>query len=124
LNWSILRFGVVYGEQDGHLESLPAHAMNAGFHPAQRMSMVHHRDIATAVGLALGGGLDERVVNIADDAPTSIYELVDLVGEPMAPSSDPLVNPWYIHMDGSLARRLGFRPAVRSVYQAAEENLL
>lgn len=71
------------------------------------MSMIHHRDIATAMTLALTGAMDGRVVNITDDAPTSIYELVELAGETMDPSSEPLANPWYLHMNGSLARSLG-----------------
>jgi len=28
-----------------------------------------------------------------DEAPTSIYELIKLVGETMEPSSEPLANP-------------------------------
>lgn len=124
LNWSIQRFAFVYGDSDGHLEMLPRAAIDAGWHPAQKMSMVHHRDIATAMSLALTGAMDGRVVNIADDAPTSIYELVELIGETMEPSSGPLANPWYLHMNGSLARRLGFQPMVRTIHQAVEEKLL
>jgi nucleoside-diphosphate-sugar epimerase len=124
LNWSIQRFGFVYGDKDGHLEELPRLAANFKMHPAQRMSMVHHRDIATAMNLALTGAMDGRIVNIADNAPTSIYELVALVGGTMEPSSAPLGNPWHLHVDVSLARRLGFQPVVRTVYQAAQENLM
>ncbi|PCJ31849.1 MAG: epimerase [Gammaproteobacteria bacterium] len=124
LNWSIQRLGFVYGDGDGHLESLPEHMVNAKWHPAHKMSMVHHRDIATAIYLALSGAMDGHIVNIIDEAPTSIYELVELVGETMEPSSEPLVNPWHLHVDGSLARSLGFQPVVRSVYQAMQENLL
>ena len=123
LTWAILRYGFVYGDQDGHLESLPELA-SGRFHPAQRMSMVHHRDIATATRLALDGAFDGRIVNIADEAPTTVYELVEMVGGAMEPSSEPLTNPWYIHMDASLARRLGFQPAVSTVYQALQEGLL
>lgn len=124
LNWSIQRFSFVYGDGDGHLEKLPQLAANAKFHPAQRMSLVHHRDIAVAMKLALSGVMDRRTVNITDEAPTSLYELAELVGQPMAPSSEPLMNPWHLHVDGSLARRLGFRPSVRTVHQAAEQKLL
>ncbi|WP_123027513.1 NAD-dependent epimerase/dehydratase family protein [Mycolicibacterium stellerae] len=123
LNWSILRYGFVYGDKDGHLESLPQLAAGR-FHPAQRMSMLHHRDIATATMLALSGAFDGRIVNVADDAPTSVYELVELVGGNMEPSSKPLTNPWNIHMDASLARRLGFQPVVRTVYQAVQDDLM
>lgn len=124
LNWSILRFGFVYGDRDGHLEELPRHAVALKMHPAQRMSLVHHRDIATAITLALGGAIDRRIVNIADEAPTSVYELVRLVGGSMESSGAPLVDPWRLHMDVSLARSLGFQPVVRTVYQAVQEGLM
>lgn len=124
LNWSIQRFGFVYGDKDGHLEELPRLVASFKMHAAQRMSMLHHGDVATAMGLALTGTMDGRIVNIADEAPTSIYELVALVGGTMEPSSAPLGNPWHLHMDVTLARSLGFQPVVRTVYQAALENLI
>jgi nucleoside-diphosphate-sugar epimerase len=126
LTWSILRFPFVYGEGDGHLESLPTLAAQGriAFHPAQRMSLIHHRDIAEAVKMAIRGAMDHQIINITDEAPTSIYELFGLVGQTIAPSSEPLVNPWHLHVDGSRARKLGFRPTVRTVYQATEENAM
>lgn len=124
LNWSVLRFPFVYGDGDGHLEELPKHVVAAEFHPAMRMSTIHHRDIYTAIIMALQGIMDGRVVNIADEAPTTLYELLQLVGETMTSSAEPLINPWYLHADASLARSLGFQPSIRTVYQAAQENLL
>ena len=124
LTWNIQRFGFVYGDKDGHLEELSRLVASFRMHPAQRMSLVHHRDIATAINLALTGAMDGRIVNIADEAPTSIYELVGLGGGAMDPSSAPLDNPWRLHMDVSLARGLGFRPVVRTVYQAMQEKLM
>ncbi|CAN7648558.1 NAD(P)-dependent oxidoreductase [Phenylobacterium sp. LjRoot219] len=124
LNWTILRFPLVYGDGDGHLEMLPKHLEAFAFHPAQRISTIHHRDVATAVNLALTGAFDGRVVNISDEAPTTIYELVQLVGETMESSSEPMSNPWHLHVDASLSRSLGFHPAVRTVHQAAQEGLL
>lgn len=126
LTWSVQRYGFVYGEKDGHLESLPMLVKQgrAKFHPAQRMSLVHHRDIAAATHLALTGTMDGRIVNIADDAPTSVYELFALIGEPMESSSEPLANPWHLQMDGSRARALGFQPTVPTVYQAVREKLM
>ncbi|MFC0320793.1 NAD-dependent epimerase/dehydratase family protein [Olivibacter oleidegradans] len=124
LNWSVLRFPFVYGDGDGHLEELPKHVVAAKFHPAMRMSTIHHRDIYTAIIMALQGIMDGRVVNIADEAPTTLYELLQLVGETMTSSAEPLINPWYLHADASLARSLGFQPSIRTVYQAAQENLL
>ncbi len=124
LTWSILRFPFVYGDGDGHLAMLPEHIKAANWHPAMKISTVHHRDIATAVKMALAGAMDKRVVNITDEAPTSIYELVKLVGKTLKSSADPLPNPWYLHADSSLARSLGFQPVVRTVYQALQENIL
>lgn len=124
LNWSILRFPFVYGDDDGHLAALPQHLAAAKFHPAMRMSTIHHRDIYNAISMALDGIMDNRTVNIADEAPTTLYELLQLVGYTMESSSEPLVNPWYLHSDSSLARGLGFQPEIRTVYQAAQEHLL
>ncbi|BDA79727.1 hypothetical protein LPTSP3_g26570 [Leptospira kobayashii] len=123
LNWSILRFPFVYGEGDGHLEDLPKHIIGK-WHPAQKLSTIHHHDIAVAIKMALNGLMDGQIVNITDEAPTSVYELVRLVGVAMDPSSEPLVNPWYLHVDGTLARSLGFQPTIRTVYQAVQQNLL
>ncbi|WP_428031632.1 NAD-dependent epimerase/dehydratase family protein [Ancylobacter sp.] len=124
LIWAIQRFGFVYGDGDGHLEELPRLVARLDLHPAQRMSLVHHRDIATAMRLALAGGMDGRIVNIADEAPTSLYELAALVGETIEPSSAPLANPWHLHVDAARARSLGFQPAVRSVHQAMQQGLM
>ena len=124
LNWAVLRLPFVYGDGDGHLEDLPKHAIAGKWHPAKRMSTIHHRDIATAIHLALDGAFDGRIVNLSDEAPTSIYELAGLVGETLEPSSEPLENPWHLHVDGSLARSLGFQPRVRTVYQAVQEKLM
>ncbi|WP_245274280.1 NAD-dependent epimerase/dehydratase family protein [Rhizobium leguminosarum] len=121
LNWSILRFPFVYGDGDGHLESLPEHVST--WHPAQRMSTIHHRDIAQAVTLALEGAFDQHVANLADEAPSSICELAGMAGFRLVSSSKPLANPWYLHVDTSLARSLGFRPSIRTVYQAWQEGL-
>ena len=124
LSWSILRFGFVYGDKDGHLESLPQLAGKFKLHPASKLSMIHHRDIATFIQLALSGALDGKIVNTTDEAAMSIYDLCKLVGEPIELSSEPLSNPWWGLVDGSLARDLGFRPAIATVYQAAREGVL
>nr|WP_316660170.1 NAD(P)-dependent oxidoreductase [Ralstonia mannitolilytica] len=124
LNWSIIRFPFVYGEGDGHLEMLPKLLHLFDFHPANRMSTIHHRDIATAMNMALKGVFDRCIVNISDDAPTTIYELVELVGGTMTPSSEAVRDPWFQHVDSSLARSLGFQPTVRSVHQAMHERIM
>ncbi|RXK83165.1 NAD-dependent epimerase/dehydratase family protein [Filimonas effusa] len=124
LNWSILRFPFVYGDADGHLESLQGHAIAGKMHPAMKISTIHHLDIATAMNVVLAGAMDRRIVNITDEATLSVYELIQIAGGKMEPSAEPLQNPWHLHADGSLARSLGFQPMIRTVYQAAQENLL
>ncbi|NOT27251.1 MAG: NAD(P)-dependent oxidoreductase [Acidobacteria bacterium] len=124
LNWSILRFGFVYGDKDGHLESIPKLAGAFKWHPASKLSMIHHRDIAVCVTLGLDGVLDGRIVNTVDEAPMSIYEISQLVGAAVEPSASPLDNPWWGQLDGSLARSLGFRPTVATTWQAAREGSL
>lgn len=124
LTWAVLRFAFVYGDGDGHIASLPMLAERFKLHPAARFSMVHHRDIATAVDLGLKGAFDGRIVNIVDDAPMSILELTGIAGTPVTPSAEPLVNPWYGQMDATLSRNLGFHPRVRTTWQAVQENAL
>jgi hypothetical protein len=74
--------------------------------------------------MALPGSFDGRILNISDEAPTTIYELMGLVGQQMEPSAEVMQNPWQLHVDASLARSLGLRPTVRAVYQAAQEGMM
>ncbi|MEJ2864246.1 NAD-dependent epimerase/dehydratase family protein [Actinomycetospora flava] len=124
LTWSILRLPFVYGEGDGHLEAAPRMMARRGWHPAHRMSVAHHADIAHAFAIAVTGAMDGLTVNIADEAPPTLYEIAQIVGETYPASDEPLTDPWHLHVDATLARRLGFRPRVRTVYQALAENLL
>src|SRR6185312_6506869 len=94
LTWSILRLPFVYGDGDGHLESIPTLAPRFGLHPAHTYSVAHHRDVAIAVRLALTGAMDGRVVNITDDADATVHELAHHAGNPIAGSAEPLTNPW------------------------------
>jgi len=124
LRWSILRLPFVYGDQDGHLESLPKLIAARGGHPAEKLSVAHHADIAAAFRLALAGAMDGQTVNIADDTSLSLWELARVAGQDYPDSSEPLPHPWKGQVDASLARRLGFRPSVATVYQAAREGRL
>jgi Nucleoside-diphosphate-sugar epimerases len=124
LNWSILRFGFVYGENDGHISQLPHIANLLGLHPANRLSMIHHRDIAKLFKMGLEGKLDNMIINAVDDAPMSIYELISIAGEHMAPSSTALEHPWSGVMDGSLSRSLGFKPDVATTWQAFQAGVI
>lgn len=124
LTWAVVRFPFIYGDGDGHLAALPGHAGSANWHPAMRMSTIHHRDIATAMALALEGRFDGRVINIADDLPTSMLDLIALGGGDIAASSESLTSPWAMQVDPALARSLGFQPTVRTVFHAAQEQIL
>lgn len=124
LAWSILRFAFVYGDGDGHLQAAPGLLGSWGWHPAATMSLIHHRDIATAMQLALTGAMDGRTVNLTDDAPTTVYEIARIVGADYPESSEPLATPWNGHVDGTLARELGFTPTVRTFHEAAAAGTL
>ncbi len=122
--WVITRLPFVYGDGDGHLESLPGLARRFGLHPANSFSVAHHRDIAAVMRLALSGEMDGRVVNVTDEADATIYEMTQIVGDPLEESSEPLVNPWLGRMDGALARELGFKPTVPTIRAAVREGIL
>jgi nucleoside-diphosphate-sugar epimerase len=124
LTWSILRLPFVYGDGDGHLESMPALAPRFGLHPAHMFSVAHHRDVAIAFRLALSGAMDHRIVNITDDAPVTVYEMAQHANSPIEGSAEPLANPWSGRMDGSLARELGFEPSVPTIHAAARQRIL
>ena len=46
--------------------------------------------IGAAVRLALAGAFDGRIVDICDDVPPTIYELVHFVGRDMDELSEPM----------------------------------
>ena len=124
LTWSVLRLPFVYGEGDGHLASIATLATRFGLHPAHTYSVAHHRDVAAAVLLALGGRLDGRIANVTDDAPVTVFEMARLGGASIDGSAEPLTNPWAGRMDSSLLRGMGFRPSVPTIWEAAANGLL
>ncbi len=124
LNWSILRLPFVYGDGDEHLSSVPAIVAMMKWHPAQTFSTAHQRDVARAFKLALTGVMDGRVVNIADDAPSSLYDMAKAVGVTIQSSAEPLTNPWWGRADATLSRSLGFKPTIATLNQAVEAKIL
>ena len=86
--------------------------------------MIHHRDIASSVMMALDGTLDGKIINTVDDAPMTIFELCKVTGTPGEPSAAVLTNPWSGVMDGALAQSLGFKPQVATTWQAVREGAL
>jgi len=93
-------------------------------HPAKTFSLIHQRDVASAIELALTGAMDGLIVNICDDAPTTVYEMASMVGCPIEPSSEPLNEPWMGRMNGTRLRNLGFQPTVPTLHQAARQGIL
>jgi UDP-glucose 4-epimerase len=124
LNWSILRLPFVYGDGDQHLTAVPAIVVRMKWHPAQSFSLAHQRDVARAFELALTGVMDGRIVNITDDAPSTLYDMARAVGVTIESSAEPLNKPWWGRTDGALARSLGFRPTVATLNQAIHEGIL
>src|SRR3569833_196695 len=93
LNWSVLRLPFVYGDGDEHLAAVPAIVSRMKWHPAQSFSLAHQRDVARAFELALTGAMDGRIVNIADDAPSTLYDMARAVGVSIESSAEPLNSP-------------------------------
>jgi nucleoside-diphosphate-sugar epimerase len=125
----ILRLGFVYGDGDPHLEEAIPLFKAWKSHPASRLHLVHHLDVAQALFLLLQmDGLDGQVFNVADDAPISHYEVAKLYGQEdqtFESSPVPLVTPFNSVMDTTKLRgRTGFRPLVPSYYVARDLGLL
>lgn len=124
LRWAVVRLPFVYGDGDGHLASIPALVSRFGLHPAHTYSVMHHRDVAVLMRLALSGAMDGQVINASDDAPVTVFEMAALAGKPIEGSNEPLINPWSGRMDTTRLRELGFRPTVPTIHAAAADRIL
>ncbi len=127
LGLRVVRLAFVYGEGDPHLaEALP---MVATWHPAKRLQMVHHADVSQALLMAVTiPGLDGRIYNVADDAPLTVAELRQHLGQPEVPdgsSGEALTDPWEgLVSTLRLRDELGFRPIYPSLYTARDAGAL
>jgi nucleoside-diphosphate-sugar epimerase len=126
LDLRILRFAFVYGDGDPHLAESLNWARDWAAH--KRLHMVHHADVAQALIRALySDGVDGEIFNVADDAPVTAAELLELNGEPLADdaATRPLEDPWEGIVDNSKSRvLLGVRPIYPSVYTARDAGAL
>lgn len=125
----ILRLAFVYGDKDPHIEEMIPVLKKMKRHSGSRMHMVHHLDVAQALTLLLHtDGLDGEIFNVADDAPISLYELVDsfgLAADTFEPEEGPLDKRFETIMDISKLRsKTGFRPLVPSYYVARNLDIL
>lgn len=125
----VLRLAFVYGDKDPHIEEIIPVLKKLKRHSASRMHMVHHLDVAQALLLLLHtDGLNGEIFNVADDAPVSLYELVDsfgLAADTFDAAEGPLINPFEGVMNVSkLRNRTNFRPLVPSYYAARDLDIL
>ncbi|WP_089206028.1 hypothetical protein [Streptosporangium subroseum] len=85
---------------------------------------MHHADVAQALLRAVrANGVDGEAFNVADDAPVTALELLNLNGEPVSEGAAgrSLDDPWEGIADTSKIRReLGFRPVYPTVYTARD----
>ncbi|QEC79819.1 NAD-dependent epimerase/dehydratase family protein [Mucilaginibacter ginsenosidivorax] len=129
LNVSVLRLGFVYGDKDPHIAEIIPLLKKMKRHSGSRMHMVHHLDVAQALILLLqNDNVSGEIFNIADDAPITLYELADSVGQASVTFDTPeaaLNDPFEGIMDISKLRRIaGFRPLVPSYYVARDLDIL
>jgi len=125
----VLRLGFVYGDRDPHIEEIIPLLKRMKRHSGSRMHMVHHLDVAQALILLLHtDGLNGEIFNVADDAPITLYELADSVGQvtdAFDPMEGPLTDPFEGILDISKLRNTtGFRPLVPSYYVARDLDIL
>ncbi|WP_062208878.1 NAD(P)-dependent oxidoreductase [Streptomyces sp. NBRC 109706] len=120
LDVRIARLSFVYGDGDPHLEQSLRWVVDWAAH--QRLQLVHHADVAQALRLLLRApGIGGGIYNVADDAPVSAVEVLELTGTPVPDgmAERPLADAW----DGIVSNRrireeLGFRPLYPSLRTA------
>jgi nucleoside-diphosphate-sugar epimerase len=125
----VLRLGFVYGDNDPHIAEIIPLLKKMKRHSGSRMHMVHHLDVAQALTILLQTeGLNGEIFNIADDAPITLYELADSVGQAadaFDPAEGPLNDPFEGIMDISkLRKKTGFRLLVPSFNVAWDLDML
>jgi nucleoside-diphosphate-sugar epimerase len=93
----------------------------------QRLHMGHHADVAQGLQRLLYAPGAHGVYNIADDAPVTLVDVLQLNGVPVPPEAYDKVDPdpWAGVMSTARIRReLGFRPFFPSVWTALDAGAL
>ncbi|MEK4849077.1 NAD(P)-dependent oxidoreductase [Paenibacillus sp. FSL H7-0756] len=125
LGLRIIRLPFVYGERDPHItEALPYFSQ---WNPSRRIHMAHHADVSQALMLAaFTPGIDGRIYNVADDAPISVAEMLQLHQAKSSPeATHQEYDPWDMIVDTSRIRdELNYRPIYPSFYTARDAGAL
>ncbi|QXV64692.1 NAD-dependent epimerase/dehydratase family protein [Mucilaginibacter sp. 21P] len=125
----VLRLGFVYGDKDPHIAEIIPYIKQLKMQSGSRMHMVHHLDVAQALMILMTTeGLDGEIFNLADDAPITLYELAESVGqldETFNENEGPLNDPFKGIQDVTKLRsRTSFRPLVPSYHVAKDLDIL
>jgi UDP-glucose 4-epimerase len=111
LDVRILRLAFVYGDGDPHIEEIVPRMR--GFPPRQRISIVHHADVARAVALVLDApSPSHRIYNVVGDEAPDLATLFASVGAPPPDgSAAEAARADDVLLDGRRLREdLGFKP--------------
>jgi nucleoside-diphosphate-sugar epimerase len=117
---------VSYGDGDPHLAESLHWARDWPLH--KRLHLIHHADVGQALIRAIRtDGVDGAVFNVADDAPVTALELLEINHETIPPdaSTRTLEDPWDGIVDTSPIRiQLGFRPIYPTLHTAKDAGAL
>lgn len=126
LDLRVVRLAFVYGDGDPHIAEFLERPLD--WHPAKRLQMVHHADVAQGLIRALRAeGVAGETFNIADDCAITLSEVLRHAGRPLPAewAERPIIDPWFGTVDTGKARRvLGYRPIHPTLYQAADAGAL
>ncbi|MDT7788682.1 MAG: hypothetical protein QOF58_7101 [Pseudonocardiales bacterium] len=119
---TVLRLAFVYGDGDPHLEEAMRWASQWPGH--QRLHLVHHADVAQAIGKVLDSGAS-GIFNVADDSPATAVELHLLNGLTPSETVQQEFDPWHgIASTNRAQKDLGYRPRYPSAWAAATAGVL
>lgn len=119
------RLPFVYGDGDPHLDNVLEWAQ--AWPAMQRLHMGHHADVAQGLRRLLYASGASGVYNIADDAPVTTVDILQLAGVPVPPEAydKEVPDPWHSVMStGRIRHELGFRPIFPSVWTARDAGVL
>lgn len=126
LDLRVVRLAFIYGDGDPHIEEFMKRPLD--WHPARRLQMVHHADVAQGLLLALRAeGISGEVFNIADDSAVTLAEIYAYMGREVSAEMNAreVTDPWFGIVDNAKARRvLGYRPLYPTMRQAQDADVM